>query len=203
MREPQRERGRARVAALLAAAGTVFADKGFDAATMTEIARRAGASIGSLYQFFPTKELLAEALIGHYADALHARLAALEAMAAALDTDTLARRLLPLLVEFRVDHPAFATLAEAPGAQAVRGGAIRARLRRQIQAILRRQAPDLPEERAEPLAVAVLQIMKAAVALNTEPGLAVRDAALGELTLMLRRHLAMQLGAQRKDSTAL
>ena len=55
-----RRRGRERVAALLAAAATVFAERGYEAATMTEVAARAGASIGSLYQFFPTKELLAE-----------------------------------------------------------------------------------------------------------------------------------------------
>jgi AcrR family transcriptional regulator len=38
-----------RVAALLHATATVFAEKGFDAATMTEIAALAGAPIGSLY----------------------------------------------------------------------------------------------------------------------------------------------------------
>ncbi len=65
-RAPQRERGRARVAALMAAAAEVFAENGYDAATMTEIAARAGASIGSLYQFFPTKELIAEALHAQY-----------------------------------------------------------------------------------------------------------------------------------------
>jgi AcrR family transcriptional regulator len=37
------------VAALLDAAGSGFADRGFDGATMTEIAARAGASIGLLY----------------------------------------------------------------------------------------------------------------------------------------------------------
>jgi AcrR family transcriptional regulator len=36
------------VAALIAAASAVFLEKGYDAATMTEIAARAGASIGSL-----------------------------------------------------------------------------------------------------------------------------------------------------------
>ena len=36
---------------LLAAAAEVFAGKGFDAATMTEIAAQSESSIGSLYQF--------------------------------------------------------------------------------------------------------------------------------------------------------
>lgn len=192
-RAPQRERGRARVAALLAAAGAAFAERGYDGTTMTEIAARAGASIGSLYQFFPTKELLAEALVGHYAEALHQRLAAVESQCAGWSAEELGRRLLPLLIRFRADHPAFAALVEAPGAQARRGGEVRARLRREILAILRRQAPHLPDERLEPMAVVVLQIMKAAVALNAETGLPVRGAALEELSLMLCRHLEAHL----------
>jgi AcrR family transcriptional regulator len=202
-RLPQRERGRARVAALLAAAGGAFAERGYDATTMTEIAARAGASIGSLYQFFPTKELLAEALVGHYADALRERLAALEAEAGGWSADELGRRLLPLLVHFRIDHPAFAALVEASGARVRRGGEVRARLRRQVQAILARQAPHLPAARLEPMAVAVLQIMKAAVALHAEAGLPVRDAALDELSLMLRRYLEAQLMAGAEDPARL
>lgn len=202
-RVPQRERGRTRVAALLAAAGAAFADKGYDATTMTEIAARAGASIGSLYQFFPTKELLADALVQHYADALAARLDAIEALAADWSADELARRLLPLLIDFRADHPAFAALAEATGAQAARGGAIRAGLRRQILAILMRQAPSMPAERLEPVAIVVLQIMKAAVALKAEAGLPGRDAALDELSRLLRHYLAMHLGVAGGTTPAL
>jgi AcrR family transcriptional regulator len=192
-RLPQRERGRARVAQLLAAAAAAFADKGYDGATMTEIAQRAGASIGSLYQFFPTKELLADALVSHYAEALEERLAAVEAVAAGLSVDELGHRLFPLLIEFRADHPAFAVLAESSGARVARGGEIRAALRLRLTRILRRRAPALPDEQLEPLAVAVLQLMKAAVALNAETGLAVRDAALDHLSRMLRHHLSLHL----------
>src|SRR6185369_11500135 len=76
-RSPTRRRGRDRVAALMAAARAVFIEKGTDAATMTEIAARAGAAIGSLYQFFPTKEALADAV--HVAEA-EAMLTELEAL---------------------------------------------------------------------------------------------------------------------------
>ena len=53
MREPIRKRGHERVAALLNAAASCFVEKGYDAVTLTEIAARAGASIGSLYSFSP------------------------------------------------------------------------------------------------------------------------------------------------------
>jgi AcrR family transcriptional regulator len=51
---------------VLDAAGHVFAEKGFDAATTEEIAERAGVSIGSLYQYFPNKEALFEAIADQY-----------------------------------------------------------------------------------------------------------------------------------------
>ncbi|MEJ1960626.1 MAG: helix-turn-helix domain-containing protein [Gammaproteobacteria bacterium] len=66
-RAPKRERGKQRVAELLQAAADVFAEKGYEAATMTEIAARAGAPIGSLYQFFPVKEALSDTLLQSYA----------------------------------------------------------------------------------------------------------------------------------------
>src|ERR1700761_8958047 len=73
-RMPQRERGRARVAALMASAAQVFEEKGFEAATMTEIAARAGASIGTLYLFFPTKTAVARAILTETAEELSRRL---------------------------------------------------------------------------------------------------------------------------------
>jgi len=54
------------VAGLLNAAAHVIAETGYEAATMSEVAERAGASIGSLYQFFPNKEAVTQALRSNY-----------------------------------------------------------------------------------------------------------------------------------------
>src|ERR1700722_19749945 len=96
-RTPQRLRGKQRVAELLQEATDVFAEKGFAASTMTEIAARAGAPIGSLYQFFPTKEALADSLIDGYIVLIEADLEALESDAAGIDTRSLVERLFGLL----------------------------------------------------------------------------------------------------------
>src|ERR1700748_935719 len=66
-REPKRKRGHIRVAAIMQAGVEVFKEKGYDAATMTEIAARSGTAIASLYRFFPSKEALADALLQQYA----------------------------------------------------------------------------------------------------------------------------------------
>ena len=159
-RTPQRERGRLRVAALVDAAGAVFAEKGFDGATMTEIAARAGASIGSLYQFFPTKELLAEALMTRDTAVLIERLAAFEAAAPAWSPEDLADRLVPALIEFRAEHPAFAILLEARGAPAEKAAAAGRAVRARVRAILAAAAPGRPAALLAAAAAAVPRVMK-------------------------------------------
>ncbi len=67
-RVPTQERSRARVARMLDAATEVFAEVGFDAATTEAIAERAGTSIGSVYQFFPNKKALFDAIGERYLD---------------------------------------------------------------------------------------------------------------------------------------
>jgi AcrR family transcriptional regulator len=63
-------RGERRMAQLLDVAADVFAAEGYVAATTNAIAAAAGVSPGTLYQFFPNKESMAEALADRYIDAL-------------------------------------------------------------------------------------------------------------------------------------
>src|SRR5579863_10009405 len=60
---PQRANGELRVAAILEAAATVITEKGYEGATMAEIAVRSSTKIGSLYRFFPNKESLADTIV--------------------------------------------------------------------------------------------------------------------------------------------
>lgn len=61
-RRPAQERSRRRFEAIVDAAALIFAEVGFEAATMEAIAARAETSIGSVYQFFPSKLAVFEAL---------------------------------------------------------------------------------------------------------------------------------------------
>ncbi len=192
MREPQRQRGRDRVAALLQAGAAVFAEKGYEAATMTEVAARAGASIGSLYQFFPSKEALADALLAGYGEQVLAGLQAVEAQAARLAVPDLADALIDLLVGLKQERVAALALIEARRDAVATAQPLRLRdaLRAGVARILALRAPGLPPERATAMAIIVLLQMKAAAALGTEPGLTVRAAALAELRRMTRLYLA-------------
>jgi AcrR family transcriptional regulator len=59
----RRRRKEARPDEIIEAARAVFVDRGFAAAKVDEIARRAGASKGTVYLYFPTKEALFEAVM--------------------------------------------------------------------------------------------------------------------------------------------
>lgn len=189
-RAPQQKRGRERVAALTASAAQLFVDKGFDATTMTEIAARAGAAIGTLYLFFPTKEALAQAILAENAESLSTQLDTLQERARGLAPAAIADALFELLGSFVAAHPAYSALLDLPGDDGWRRK-MRARRRDQIAALFAQADPPLPEGQAGRLAVIVPQLMRIPLALVGERKL--RDGVLEELRLMLARHL--QAGA--------
>jgi AcrR family transcriptional regulator len=61
-KQPTQDRAAATVEALLTATAQVLVQEGYDHASTNKIARRAGVSIGSLYQYYPSKEALVLAL---------------------------------------------------------------------------------------------------------------------------------------------
>ena len=68
---PRRQaRGHRRIDQLLDAADTVFAEIGYERATTNAICAQAGVSPGTLYQFFPNKPAIAEALAARYIERL-------------------------------------------------------------------------------------------------------------------------------------
>lgn len=63
---PSQDRSKATVDAIYAAAMQVLEREGSDDPGMQVIAERAGVSVGSIYQYFPTKAALAQAVIRHH-----------------------------------------------------------------------------------------------------------------------------------------
>jgi len=71
-RVPLQARSKERYERILDAAEEAFASVGYDAATTEGIAEQAGTSIGSLYQFFPNKRALFDALTARFLDEVRA-----------------------------------------------------------------------------------------------------------------------------------
>jgi len=175
------------VAALLEAASAVFAERGYEAATMTEIAARAGALVGSLYHFFPNKEAVGEALLARFAGEIDAAFDAVDARAASTSAADLADALFDLMLGLRDESKALAVVMEGrPEWSSKWREFVDATLRR-IAGTLALRAPRLAPESARSLAVVVLQNMKAYKALaDDEPGAAAELRAMTRLYLVSR-----------------
>lgn len=184
---PQRERGRLRVQAILDAAAAVISEKGFAAATMTEIAARANTAIGSLYRFFPTKDVLADALSQRFLADLGERLDEIAARADHLPAPVLADALLDLMSEMRRGKTAALALMEVMGDAEARRAGVRERMQLGLSAILRTAAPKLDEGRREAAAAMVLHFLRGIRRLSE--GDAAPEPKLSELRLALSLYL--------------
>lgn len=77
-KRPRQTRAQATVDAILQATAHILVDVGWDSMNTNEVARRAGVSVGSLYQYFPNKQALLAEL--HYQHALQSSLPIFEAL---------------------------------------------------------------------------------------------------------------------------
>lgn len=97
-RTPTQQRSRERLERILSAAVEAIAARGSDQMTMSEVARLAGISIGSLYQYFPDKSAIIRALAERY-NAENRRCIA-EALASVHDRPSLESAYLGLLDQY-------------------------------------------------------------------------------------------------------
>jgi AcrR family transcriptional regulator len=195
-KEPKRERGKLRVAALVDAGAELFAEKGYEATTMTEIASRAGAAIGSLYQFFPSKEALAEAVFNRFTERAAAAFAQVEARAPGSSAQELADLFIDYKLRQGADRDAAIALSSGVASIVERRKPLGDALRGRIAAILGAGNPALGQDEAAAAAIIMNQVMKMIPALaSTEDE---RSAALvGEARKLLALYIGEVLERRR------
>lgn len=192
-RVPRQQRAGRTVDALLAAAGDAFAQRGFDAATMTQIAQQAGVSIGAAYQYFPNKEALAFELRRRYGDEMDARWSELVEAHDALPLPELVERLFDMMVELMGAYPAYLPLLSVPlGFR--RDAAVRNRLRQRFAALFRRHNDALPADDAYRIAEVTLQVVKSLNPLYAAARPKERRLLVAEYKGVLSAWLAARLG---------
>jgi AcrR family transcriptional regulator len=194
-KRPRQKRGERRVAALLAAAAEVFAQTGYRAATMSSIAEKAGAPIGSLYQFFPSKEAVAEGLLSHYLSEMSARWEELDERLATMHLKEFAHELIVQHIEFIRARPAFSELLDASSLfsrPSLRSEA-RAIFTRNVQRFLQVFAPKIPAERLRHIADVTVQLTKAASALSRHVSRRDTKAVMEEMEFVLASYLGSRL----------
>jgi AcrR family transcriptional regulator len=107
------ERSRLTVDALLEATARILVREGFDKASTNRIAEVAGVSVGSLYQYFPSKEALVAALIDRHNRQVMQAIQGELAEALKLSMEEAVRRLVSIAVKaHRVDPKLHRALTE-------------------------------------------------------------------------------------------
>jgi AcrR family transcriptional regulator len=184
---PTQERGERRVTDLLRAAEHLFATTGYDATPMSGIAQLAGASIGSLYQFFPSKESLGNALFLEYMKELSGQIAALKA-ASPVAPRMLGQKLVEIVFNYTLEHPACRVLADTPSVpKADSFGLFSA----SVQDLLLDIAPSMKAAELLSIAQATWLMVRAAV-----QGIRMFDARKGAA---LRREMQQAIGSYLEE----
>ena len=179
------------MAGFLRAAASVMAELGYDRATMSAIAVRAQSSIGSLYQFFPNKRAVAEAVRAQYIGEIEELWAALGSQAATLSTEKLACRLVSLQLEIVKSHPALLALLDVPPTPHTsrRRELIRAR----IAAVLSAHKPRMSETTALRIASVVQQVSRGLLTLYARSEANQKNEIIEEFKSVLTGYLVSRL----------
>jgi AcrR family transcriptional regulator len=190
---PIQVRGETRVRSLLQAAEAVFAEQGYDGATMSAIAHRADAPIGSLYQFFPSKEAIGMALIDQYLDLLAREWAKLRPGLRKGGTAKLCRGLTASTRKFIDARTAYRALDSMP-ARAATQPSNRSALLTELQILIAKVAPECGSAERARIAAVTLQLIKSEYAIDhiVEPTLALQ--AREEMRFAMQIYLTRRLG---------
>lgn len=191
-------RGERRITQLLQAAARVFCTLGYTASSTSAIAREAGVSPGTLYQFFPNKEAIAvelgAQLIGEM-EATHGRVFTPEN--ARLPLDELIDAVTDPFIEFNENNPALLALIkgpDAPGKVAEDHDVLHAALLEQITGMLAVRKPSLSTAERALIAQMSFATFKAGLDLVEQHESDVRESYVRELKSMLYRYLAPYVG---------
>lgn len=102
-KKPAQTRSRETVDAVLEAAARILTRDGYARATTNRIAEKAGISVGSLYQYFPSKDAILVALVARHMDEVRARM--LAALATDGTVEVRLERAITSLLEFHQREP--------------------------------------------------------------------------------------------------
>ncbi|AXG77959.1 TetR/AcrR family transcriptional regulator [Streptomyces paludis] len=186
-------RGERRIAQLLEAAATVFCTTGYTAASTSSIAREAGVSPGTLYQFFPNKEAIAVELGDRLLKQWHTTYGeALTPAHIALPLEELLDAVLDPLIRFSLDNPAFGALmhgSDVPGHIAREHDVLHSTSLARVEEIIATYCPDMPRADATRTARTAFTIYKGGLDLILAAEPDEREAYIAELKTVLYRYL--------------
>jgi AcrR family transcriptional regulator len=192
-RSPRQARSLKRFQALLDAAALLFAERGFDGTTTEEIAARAGTPIGSLYQFFPNKGALFQALAER---CLERSRVLVDAFVGGWDPTHMAwterlDSMIDGLVALRQQDPAFRAIlvnVQLYGMYAEADHALHQTLIKNAAKLIGKLAPHQPPSVHRRVAIMVVQVVTATLFFSAQER-GVAKETIEETKVLLRRYL--------------
>src|ERR1700723_2509828 len=185
---PQQQRSERRLAAFLDAAAALFAEVGYEAATMTTIAERSASSIGALYNSFPDKQAIALTLVNQYGQEFEAYWKPLIEQAAKLTHREFADLFIERITELVRQRPAYLSLVAAP-VRLRRPPAEKKALWAAIGNAFRAKSPSLSQEQSVLAAKVTLQIASGLMMLYAEAAPKGKDLVADEFKKVLTSYL--------------
>jgi len=186
---------------LLRAAEEVFAEIGYERATTNLIASRASVSPGTLYQFYPNKEALAEALAMQYAQELEGlHQSVFQSKIAAVPLSDLVDATVDPFLEFHRRNPAFEALFLAAAVSPELAGRVQVlhdAVASRISALFEQRMPEAKEQDLRWLAETAVGIVRGLIPLITPLKGSKRSRAIRELKTVLVRYLQPVLTSRK------
>jgi AcrR family transcriptional regulator len=190
---PQQKRGQERIDKLLGAAAKLFAKVGYEETTTNAIAREARTSIGSLYQFFPNKEAILNALAGRYLEELHAvHEQVLGDDAVQITLPELYDRIIRSLADFHASHPGFQQLFYGSTTSkhlAAAADQLKQECIARVEGLMGARNPEIDPVRRKLLAVLNVEVIKALLPLAQSSDPATRARLIDETKTLLLAHM--------------
>lgn len=189
---PQQERSARRFAGFLDAAAELFAEVGYEAATMTAVAERSGSSIGALYNYFPDKQSVAFTLLNQYSQELEAHWKPLMQQVEAVTHGEFANTFIERITEFVQRRPAYLKLLAAP-VRFRRDSVTRSASRVAIANAFQAKNPTLSIEEALLAANVTLQMVRGMMTIYGEADFKGKDLVVAEFKKVLTLYLGTVL----------
>jgi len=195
---PQQKRGQERIDKLLGAAAKLFAKVGYEETTTNAIAREARTSIGSLYQFFPNKEAILNALAGRYLEELHAvHEQVLGDDAVQITLPELYDRIIRSLADFHASHPGFQQLFYGSTTSkhlAAAAEQLKQECIARVEGLMAARNPEIDPARRKLLAVLNVEVIKTLLPLAQSSDPATRARLIDETKTLLLAHMREVIG---------
>jgi len=197
-RVPRQQRALVTRAAIVDAAGRILLTEGAGALNTNRIAKVAGVSVGSLYQYFPNKEAVLGALAEREGANLRNKLEELIKLTADMPVEQFVDQVIHAMFAMRERHALLIRISDAHSGEAglmQQRVALAESLRDVVRRVIQRRSPEVRPVDADVASFVIVHAIQgqlAALDQGLEPWFMEREELVAELVILVQRYLRPQ-----------